>query len=58
MEPIKVISSSVLAVVLTIPAEAPLWGHRWPNPAADGEQHLNPRVLHGGGDVPLERITA
>lgn len=48
----------MFTVVLTISAEAPLWGHHWPNLAADGEQHLVPRVLHMGGDVPLERIIA
>lgn len=50
--------STMKVVVLTISAEAPLRGQRWPSPAADREQHLIPCVSHVGGDVPLERIIA
>lgn len=50
--------SAMKVLLLTIFAEAPLWGQHWPSPAADGEQHLILCVLHVGGDVPLKRIIA
>lgn len=50
--------SAMKVLLLTVSAEAPLQGRRWPSLAADGEQYLIPRVLHVGGDVPLERIIA